>query len=152
MRFWDSSALLALAVQEAQSARIEPLLRRDPEVVLWWGTGVECAALLGGAVRAGRLSQDDLPKARSVVEHLRQRAFEIQPLEEVRARALRILSIHPLRAGQALELAAALVWCRERTQGESLVSLDPDLRQAAALEGFRVLPYADEVHAPDEEE
>lgn len=152
MRFWDSSALLALAVHDAASERIEPLLRRDPEVVLWWGTAVECAGLLGAAVRSGRLAPDDLPKAKAVVEHLRQRAFEIQALEEVRARALRILSLHPLRAGQALELAAALVWCRERTQGVSLVSVDPELRQAAALEGFRVLPYADEVHAPDDDD
>jgi hypothetical protein len=86
-----------------------------------------------------------------VIDHLRARAFEVQPTEEVRARTLRILSVHVLKAAAALELAAALIWCRERTHGVTFVSLHPPLRLAAALEGFRVLPYADEVHAPEEE-
>lgn len=155
MRFWDMSSLLALAVRNPASERIEALLRRDPELVVWWGTPVECAGALGSAARTGRLAQEDLPKAKGVLDHLRLRAFEVQAQEEVRARALRILSVHALQAGQAMELAAALVWCRERTQGVSFVSVEPSLRQAAALEGFRVLPYADEVHAPtdaDEED
>jgi hypothetical protein len=135
LRFWDGSALLALAVREPASERIEPLLQRDPLA----------------AQRGERISAAGLQTARSVLDHLRARAFEVQPTEEVRARALRILSVHPLGAAAALELAAALVWCRERTQGVGFVSLQAPLRLAAALEGFRVLPYADEVHAPDPE-
>lgn len=146
MRFWDASSVIALAVREPGTERLEKLLRRDPEVVLWWGTAVHCAGALATAQREGKIVPADLPKARAVIEHLRNRAFEIQPLEEVRARALRLLAVHPLAAPEALELAAALVWCRERTQGVGLVSLDDRLRQAAALENFRVLPYADEVH------
>ena len=151
MRFWDASSLLTLAVREPYTERMEALLRRDPEVVLWWGTPVDCASALAAAQRQGRLAASDLPKARAVLDHLRQRAFEIQALEEVRSRALRILAVHPLHAAPALELAAALIWCRERTQGVSFVSDEDSLRQAAALEGFRVLPYADEVHEPDDE-
>jgi len=64
----------------------------------------------------------------------------------VRARAARLLSLHPLRAADALQLAAALVWCRERTAEAPFVCLDDRLRLAAAREGFRVLPYAEEVH------
>ncbi len=152
MRFWDTSALLALVVRGEESERIEALLRRDPEIVLWWGTPVECAGGLGAAVRDERLAKDDLAKAKAVLEHLRQRAFEIQALEEVRARALRILALHSLRAGQAMELAAALVWCRERTRGVSFVAVEDNLRQAAALEGFRVLPYEGQIHDESEPE
>lgn len=152
MKFWDASALLCLAVRDGATERMETLLRRDPEIVIWWGTPVDCASALAAAQRQGRLTEDDLPKARGVIDHLRQRAFEIQALEEVRARALRILSLHPLRSPQALELAAALVWCRERTTGVSFVSAEAPLRYAAAREGFRVLPYADEVHEPDDEQ
>lgn len=146
MRFWDGSSVLALAVREPGTERLEKLLRRDPEVVLWWGTAVHCAGALANAQRDGRVVPADQPKARAVIDHLRSRAFEIQPLEEVRARALRLLAVHPLAPAEALELAAALVWCRERTQGVGFVSVDDKLRQAAALENFRVLPYADEIH------
>lgn len=151
LRFWDGSALLALAVRDPVSERVEPLLQRDPDLAFWWGAPLECAEALLAAQRRERISAADLQKARSVIDHLRARAFEVQPTEEVRARALRILSVHPLRAGTALELAAALIWCRERTHGAGFVSLHPPLRLAAALEGFRVLPYADEVHAPEPE-
>lgn len=117
-------------------------------MVLWWGTPLECASALVHAGRQRELSSLDVFKAQAVVDHLRTRSFEIQPTEEVRARAGRILSVHPLRTAAAFQLAAALVWCRERTQGVGFVSLDEALRLAAALEGFRVMPYADEVHEP----
>lgn len=67
-------------------------------------------------------------------------ATEVRPSDEVRARAMRLLSIHPLRAADALQLAAALVWCRERTAGAGFVCLDGRLREAAGREGFEVLP------------
>jgi predicted nucleic acid-binding protein len=149
LRFWDSSALLALAVRESASEKVEPLLQRDPDVAFWWGALLDCWEALLAAQRQERLSPADLQKARGVLDHLRTRAFEVQPTEEVRARALRILSVHPLDAADALALASALIWCRERTHGAGFVSLHPPLRLAAALEGFRVLPYADEVHAPE---
>jgi hypothetical protein len=128
---------------------VETLLQRDPEVAFYWGAPLECASLLVAAQRQQRISPADLQKARIVLDHLRQLAFEVQPTDVVRARALRILSVHTLRAAAALELAAALIWCKEQTQGAGLVSLHEPLRLAAAREGFRVLPYADEVHAPD---
>ena len=70
-------------------------------------------------------------------------------LQEYGERALRILSLHKLRVSAAWELAAALIWCRERTQKADFVSVDGSLRLAATIEGFRVFPYADEVHEPD---
>lgn len=133
-------------MREPASERIEPFLRRDPEVVLWWGTALECMGILA---RQEELSAVDLAKARDIVEHLRACSFEVQPTEEVRARAMRALSAHPLGSAAALQLAAALVWCRERAQGVSFVSLDEDLRLAAAMEGFLVMPYAEEVHEPE---
>ena len=142
---------MALAIREAASEKVEPLLQRDPDLAFWWGAPLHCVGSLLAAQRGERLTAADLLKARSVLDHLRSRAFEVQPTEEVRARALRILAVHPLDVSSALELAAALVWCRERTHGAGFVSLYPPLRLAAALEGFRVLPYADEVHAPDPE-
>ncbi|HEX4961706.1 MAG TPA: type II toxin-antitoxin system VapC family toxin [Thermoanaerobaculia bacterium] len=128
---------------------MDALLQQDPEVALWWGGILEYVEALADLRRRGHVTEIGFERARSLLDHLRARAFEIQPSEEVRARALRILTVHPLKAGRALQLAAALVWCRERTQGVSFVCLDEPLRLAAAQEGFRVLPYAGEVHEPE---
>ena len=136
-------------VRGPSTDRVEPILQRDPEVAFYWGVPLECASLLIAAQRQQRISAADYQKARNVLDHLRHLAFEVQPTEVVRARALRILSVHALPAAAALELAAALIWCKEQTQGAGLVSLHEPLRLAAALEGFRVLPYADEVHEPE---
>jgi len=146
MRFWDSSALLPLALREAASAEMERLLAADPDLVIWWAAPVECASALARTVRLGHLSLAAEATARAVVDRLKASAFEVRPLEEVRARAGRLLALHPLRAADALQLAAALVWCRERTAEAPFVCLDDRLRSAAAREGFHVLPYAEEVH------
>lgn len=126
-------------------------MRRDPEVAFWWGAPLSCMSALAAAQRRGRVDQAGCQRGRGVLDHLQAHALEVQPTNEVRARALRLVSVHPLRAEQALELAAALVWCRERTSGVGFVSLESSLRLAAVLEGFRVLPLADEVHEPEPE-
>ena len=57
-------------------------------------------------------------------------------------RAMRLLTAHPLRPGDALQLAAALSWCGEKPAGAGFVCLDQRLREAAQREGFEVLPGA----------
>jgi hypothetical protein len=64
----------------------------------------------------------------------------VAPTPRVRDRAGRVLGAHPLRAADALQLAAALVWCDDAPQGETFVCLDDRLRQAAAREGFTLSP------------
>lgn len=63
----------------------------------------------------------------------------MQP-EELATIALRLLASHPLRAADALQLAAALVWARGQPGGHEIVCLDDRLASAALLEGFTVLP------------
>lgn len=146
MRFWDSSALIPLLLQEPTSARLQDLLRRDPALAVWWGTPVECASALARRQRDGTVGRSGLRQAQATLDSLRARASEIAPTEEVRSRALRLLAVHSLRAGDALQLAAALIWSQERVRGVGFVCLDDRLRGAAAREGFQVLPYAEDVH------
>jgi hypothetical protein len=139
-------------VRDSSWEKVYPLLRRDPEVACWWGSPLECAAALLAAQRLERLTPGDVQRARAILDHLRASAFEVQPSAVVRDLAERLLSTHGLPTPAALELAAALVWRRERTdrpERAGFVSLHAPLRLAASLEGFRVFPYADEVHAPD---
>ena len=146
MRFWDTSALVPLVVSQPASARIAALLRRDSALAVWWGTPVEVANCLARLQREGALTQSELRRAQGSLEDLLTDAFEIQPTEEVRFRAVRLLAVHRLRAADALQLGAALLWSRERPRGVGFVSLDDRLRGVAAREGFQVLPYAEEVH------
>jgi len=146
LRFWDSSALIPLLLQEPTSARLQDLLRRDPAVAVWWGTPVECVSGLARRQREGVLARSGLVRAHAALDAVRARASEIAPTEEVRARALRLMAVHPLRSGDALQLAAALIWSQERVRGVGFVCLDDRLRGAAAREGFQVLPYAEDVN------
>jgi len=140
VRFWDTSACVPLLLAEPASSAIEVILQQDPEPVLWWGSAVECSSALAAAERAGRISAEGHQTALSMLAALRDFAFEVEPTQEVRSRAVRLLSVHPLRAADALQLAAALVWCREQTSGARFVCLDNRLREAARREGFEVLP------------
>jgi predicted nucleic acid-binding protein len=81
-------------------------------------------------------------RARGVLALLQEAWVEIQPQEAVRALAGRLLRVHPLRAADALQLAAALVWAGSPAVGEMVV-LDRRLREAARLEGLRPLPDDD---------
>jgi len=146
VRFWDSSAVMPLLVQEATSEKIERILRLDSEMVLWWATPVECTSALARLHREGNLTTPDLRQTQALLDNLRKQAFEVQPVEEVRARAQRLLAVHRLRAADALQLAAALVWCRERPQGVYFVCLDDRLRLASLLEGFSSQPFVEEIH------
>lgn len=150
MRFWDTSAIVSLFALEWPSWRVWELFRDDPEIVLWWATPIECASVLARFEREDRVSPAALLHAWKTCEDIASSALEIQPLDEIRLSAKRLLSSYPLRAADSLQLAAALFWRESATDGASFVTLDNRLRMAATLEGFYVLPYAEEVHEPPE--
>ena len=65
---------------------------------------------------------------------------EVEPTGLVREQAGRVLRLHPLRAADALQLAAALVWCQGDPIYHAFICLDQRLREAARREGFPILP------------
>ena len=140
MRFWDSSALGPLFLKQPMSRGMQALLREDTEVVIWWGASVECGSALARSVREGWISRSTGRAAQQGMGELQASAYEVQPTDEVRTRAVRLLNLHPLRAADALQLSAGLIWCGERTAGAEFVCLDSRLREAAGREGFDVLP------------
>ncbi len=140
MRFWDSSAIIPLCVREAASENMKREMKKDEEVVVWWATRVECLSALARRRRQGRLSGEAERQAQAVLTALSTVWLEVEPGEIVRRRAERLLMVHPLRAADSLQLAAALIWVQESPQGLDLVCLDQNLREAALREGFNVLP------------
>lgn len=140
MNFWDSSALVPLAVPEPQSAACSALYRHDSDVLVWALTPVEVLSALHRRQREGELSDEALALATASFDELRGKWSEVVDLEVVRPRAERLIAVHALRAADALQLAAALVACNEQPQQVPFVSLDHRLIDAARREGFKVLP------------
>lgn len=104
-------------------------------MVVWWGSAVECASAVARLQREGQLTASDEQAARNLLELLRGSWFEIQPGDAVREQALRLLRLHPLRAADALQLAAALDWAGSPPEG-GFVTFDDRLGDAARREGF----------------
>ena len=140
MKFWDTSAVVPLCVVEPATARVRVIAERDPSLVVWWATRTECLSGFARLRRERRLPNSTVTRAENAVMALAKEWSEILPGEGLRSRAERLLGVHPLRAADAFQLAAALVWSRGDTRMHTLVSLDDRLREAGEREGFRVLP------------
>lgn len=140
MKFWDTSAVVPLCMQEPGSAAAREILATDSVMVVWWGTRTECISALTRLARDGVLTQADERAARHVLNVLARAWMEMQPSETLRDLAERLLAVHPLRTADALQLAAALLSCRQVTAGQSFVAFDERLRAASYREGFTVLP------------
>ncbi|HEX3247229.1 MAG TPA: type II toxin-antitoxin system VapC family toxin [Chloroflexota bacterium] len=140
MRFWDASVVVPLLLDEPRSAEVGAIRQTDPDIVVWWGTRIECWSAISRRVREGLLSGDERAATIELFGHFFSWVTEIQPAEQLRLRAERLLSVHPLRAADALQLAAALIWSDDRTRDIAFVCLDARLREAAVREGFSVCP------------
>jgi uncharacterized protein len=67
---------------------------------------------------------------------LRAAWHEVEPSDEVRESAKRLLRVHDLRTAEALQLAAAFYVAEARPSTLEFVSLDERLMAAARREGF----------------
>ena len=109
MRFWDASAIVPLLIEERSSQALRALLTDDPLMVVWWATPTECASALARLDREGLLDTQSLRAAHKRLSQLLGNWQEVDPHDEVRETAARFVRVHPLRAADALQLAAAFV-------------------------------------------
>ena len=126
-------------MEQPSSRRVRPLVEEVAEFVVWWATQVECASAAARLRREGLITPGQEARALDLLAQLWESVVEVQPSSAVRTLAGRLLRTHPLRAADALQLAAALVWAGTPA-GDVVVTLDQRLAEAAALEGFRVVP------------
>ena len=139
MRFWDTSALVPLLLAERETVRVERWLREDPEVVVWTLTRVELLSALARRRREEPSAARRLQAARRELLSAWERWSEVTAVELVRRHAERVVETHPLRAADALQIAAAIVAAEDNPAGLEFVTLDHRQAQAAEHEGFRVL-------------
>lgn len=140
MRFWDSSSLIPLTVDEPTSDLMTAVLREDLDIVVWWGTEAECVGGLAHKFREGHFTSGEVDAALERLAVLIENWTELRPSDELRVRAERLLFTHPLKTADAFQLAAALLWCADDPREAAFVCQDNNLRLAARREGFVVLP------------
>ena len=142
MKFWDASAIVPLLIAEAPTRRLQALATSDPDLLVWWGSQVECVSALARLERDGAL---DPQTAVLTFDRLKQLAagwHEVDPSDIVREVAVRFLRVHPLRAADALQLAAAFMAAEQRPASLEVITLDERLASAAQKEGFSVIDIA----------
>jgi predicted nucleic acid-binding protein len=139
VRFWDTSALVPLLVDEAASGAARSALVDDPRIVVWWATTVECVSAVGRRERMEPASGAQAASAYATLERLTGEWTEMPPTEQLRDDARRLVRIHDLRAADAFQLAAARVAADGDPGTLPFVTLDERLALAASREGFPVL-------------
>ncbi|RKX74836.1 MAG: hypothetical protein DRP87_16000 [Spirochaetes bacterium] len=78
MRFWDSSAILPLLVEETDTERRKKQLIEDPLIVVWWGSKIECVSTLDRLLREGVLQENSFMQIVYKLETLASSWVEIQ--------------------------------------------------------------------------
>ena len=139
MRFWDSSALVPLIVEERRSVACRKLFRSDPVVGVWLLTRIEIVSSLRRKERAGEMHRAEIVAALRRLEIAHGRWTEVDEFALVSDYAERLLATHPLAAADALQLGAALVLANGQARRREFVSSDEQLAAAAEIEGFSVI-------------
>ena len=136
MKFWDSSAVIPLLVPEVMSGSVQRLYEDDPVMAAWWATEIECTSAIARRQRLGQLPEDIAAEGFLRLNALRAGWHEVEPGEELRESAKRLLRVHDLRTADALQLAAAVYVAEGRPSTLEFVSLGDRLLAAARREGF----------------
>lgn len=138
MRFWDSSAVVPLVIRQEASLRVDRWWTDDARIALWTLTPVEITWAIWRRVREGAMSESDASVAETRVQELADASYTVTDIEAVKALARRLLRVHPLRAADALQLGAALLWAGGKPAGKTLLTFDERLAASARREGFDV--------------
>jgi hypothetical protein len=139
MKFWDASAIVPSVVAEPTTKTVQGLAAKDPTMLVWWATEVECASAIARLERDGALDESAVTQALDRLKQLAAGWHEVDPSDAIREAAVRFLRVHPLRAADALQLAAAFIAAEGRPSSLELVTLDDRLAIAARKEGFAVI-------------
>jgi len=135
--FWDASALVPLCVAESTSSLVRTA-SKFKSIVVWWNSPVEMTSAFARLLRNQEIDQQDFRVAMARLTELRRRWIEVQPTEVLRDLAEMLLQRHPLRAADAMQLSAALIWSKQLPRKRLFVCLDSRLAEAANKEGFSV--------------
>src|SRR6266508_3783135 len=131
MKFWDASAIVPLLMMESTTRTVQALAVKDPSMLVWWATEVECASAVARLERDGALAGSAVALAFDRLKHFANGWHEVDPSDSIREAAVRFLRVHPLRSADALQLAAAFIAAERRPSSLDIITLDDRLAAAA---------------------
>ncbi|MEO8076343.1 MAG: type II toxin-antitoxin system VapC family toxin [Acidobacteriota bacterium] len=137
MRYFDASALAKRYVRESGSLKIQRLLAADRAATSRL-TFVEIVSAVRRRVRDGSLSGEQAERATAALDVDLDAMLIVELTAAVVRRAQRLLQRHPLRAGDAVQLASALHLRDALDADTPFVAFDAHLIDAARAEGLRV--------------
>src|SRR5690349_1270432 len=135
--FWDTSALIPLCVPGQANRAMRRVFDAHAPVV-WWAAAVEARSALERIRFERTITEAAYWNSRQRLNQLIGSCREVQPTDAVRDLACAELERSRLRASDALQLAAALIWCKQSPRGRLFVSMDNRLSFAARRVGFQV--------------
>lgn len=138
MSFWDSSAIVPLCAYQQNSTTARTLSRKFPDKFIWRECVVEVSSAFARLQREGLI--DDALRRRFEARLVRLET-ELSVVE-TQIRTIELARTFPamygLRAMDSLQLASALIWCKELPKNKDFVSADARLLRAAEEVGFSV--------------
>jgi len=133
--FWDTSVLVTLCVNQTHSPQALSFESKY-RIAVWWATQVEIASALVQSLRRQEIAASEHAHAKLQAEGLASLWQVIEPSTRIALNARTLLERYPLRAADALQLAAALEWCEGQPKGNVFLTFDKRLREAAGQAGF----------------
>lgn len=135
IRYFDASALVKRYVEEPSSEIVRQGMR-DAILITSRLTEVEVISALVRRWRQGDLTEEALDRTLEALQADLQSLNLIEPVAEITALAGTLLRSHPLRAGDALQLASS-VYLQRKVRGKlEFWAFDQRLNAAAAKEGL----------------
>jgi predicted nucleic acid-binding protein len=138
MAFWDSSAIVPLCVYQQNSVIARRLSRKFREKFAWQAYVVEVSSALARLQREGLIDATKHQLFQDRLIRLEAKFIVISEHDRIIELARTFPSLYGLKAMDSLQLAAALVWCKEYPNRKDFVSADERLLAAAESAGFTV--------------
>src|SRR5258708_1025337 len=137
--FWDTSAIIPLFCNQAASRKSRLIRRSCSELVFWWGTHVEVHSGISRLLNEVAIREGQSRAAKTKWDQVYATSLVVKPTEAVLDIAVSLTSKLNVRALDAFQLAAAIVWCNERPRNRPFVCADKRLSVAAKDSGFDVI-------------
>ena len=135
MQYFDASALVKRYVREKGSAKVRRLISSALPATSRLSE-VEVASALARLAREGAFSVTEHDRALAAVEVDLAAILVVELTPEIAARARMLLRRHPLRAGDAIQLASCLYLQEQLGEEVPLLAFDGRLTEAARREGL----------------
>jgi predicted nucleic acid-binding protein len=137
--FFDASAMAPLCLAQPSSQWARQAYRTFTTQIVAPTTLIETASAINRAVRLGGLVATRAKTAMDRLSQLERRWIQIEWTDRITSLAVDVLAKFDLRAGDAIQLASALTWCKEQPRNRAFVSFDQRLGAAAVRAGFDLI-------------